>query len=64
MRFRTNNLFQNLYILLGILVHSIAEYFNKMCSVLIGPQGQVKKYKQRVMFCMYYPTGLFDMNFL
>ena len=42
MRFRTNNLFQNLYILLDILVHSIAEYFNKMCSVLSGPQGQVK----------------------
>ena len=42
MRFRTNNLFQNLYILLDILVYSIAEYFNKMCSILSGSQGQVK----------------------
>ena len=42
MRFRTNNLFQNLYILLDILVYSIAEYFNKLYSILSGPQGQVK----------------------
>lgn len=42
MRFRTDNIFQNLYILLDILVYSIAEYFNKLYSILSGPQGQVK----------------------
>ena len=42
MRFRTDNIFQNLCILLDILVYNIAEYFNKMCSILSGPQGQVK----------------------
>ena len=42
MRFRTDNIFQNLCILLDILVYRIAEYFNKLYSILSGPQGQVK----------------------
>ena len=42
MRFRTDNIFQNLCILLDILVYSIAVYFNKLYSILSGPQGQVK----------------------
>ena len=35
------------YILLDVLMYSIAEYFYELCCILTSPQGE-SKYKQRV----------------
>ena len=37
----------NTYILLGVLLCSIAEYFYELCRILASPNGE-SKYKQRV----------------
>ena len=38
---------RNKYILLDVLICSIAEYFYELCCILTSPQGE-SKYKQRV----------------
>ena len=41
------NLLDNIYILLDVLLCSIAEYFYELCRILASPQGE-SKYKQQV----------------
>ena len=43
----------NLYILLDVLVCSIAVYFYELCSILTSPQGE-SKYKQRFLFPKFW----------
>ena len=38
---------ENMYILLDVLLCSIAEYFYELCRILASPKGE-SKYKQRV----------------
>ena len=46
---------RNTYILLDVLLCSIAEYFYELCRVLTSPKGK-SKYKQRV--CVLYEVQL------